>query len=382
MKIRILVVRILVVCALFSSLCLAQTIGITSPAAVRVTVQPERPLIEHRGTSQLLNFDFLLDNTGPNPLHLNRIAVSLWDKNNKLVLRRQLDENGRPSGLSMISRGDIPSGGRIGVFNPFYEFGPEIKIEKMLYEFFFNDSGYKTATPLDYQYSIEVTVTPEDFMLKTALFLPLHDRSAIFDGHDFYSHHRRQNLADPALRNSRSNAVRYAYDFCPVNERGDMYKDSPWKKENWYGYGQPIYATAGGTVVSSANDVPENEFKGKEVAYAHPPGNDRHKAAYGNYVVIDHGHGEFSFFAHMKTGSVRVKAGDRVVTGQQIGELGFAGDAFIPHLHYMLIDNADVFGAEGLPSYFRNFRRILGSSNENVSEGQIDSGDIIEPQNR
>jgi hypothetical protein len=207
-------IRILVVCALFSSLCLAQTTGITSPAAVRVTVQPERPLVEHRGTSQLLNFDFLLDNTGPNPLHLNRIAVSLWDKNNKLVLRRQLDENGRPSGLSMFSRGDIPSGGRIGVFNPFYEFGPEIKIEKMLYEFFFSDSGYKTATPLDFQYSIEVTV----------LFLPLYNRSAIFDGHDFYSHHRRQNLADPALRNLRSNAVRYAYDFCPVNERGDMYK--------------------------------------------------------------------------------------------------------------------------------------------------------------
>jgi hypothetical protein len=375
-------IRRVVVWCFFSSLCLAQTSGITSPAAVRITVQPDQPLIEHRGTSQLLNFDFLLDNTGPNPLHLNRIAVSLWDKNKKLVLRRQIDENGRPSGLSMISPGDIPSGGSIGVFNPFYEFGPEIKIEKMSYEFFFNDSGYKTATPLDYQYSMEVTVTPEDFVLKTALFLPLHGRSAIFDGHDFYSHHRRQNLADPALRNVRSNAVRYAYDFCPVNERGDMYRDSPWKKENWYGYGQPIYSAGDGTVVRSANDVPENEFKGKEVAYAGSPGNDPYKRAYGNYVVIDHGHGEFSFFAHMKTGSVRVKAGDRVITGQQIGELGFAGDAFAPHLHFMLIDNADVFGAEGLPSYFRNFRRILGSSNENVSEGQIDSGDITEPQNR
>ncbi len=130
-------IRILFICILFSSLCLAQTVHVTAPASVAVTVQPERPLIEHRGTVQLLNFDFLLQNTGPNSLHLNRIVVSISDKRNKLILRRQLDENGRPSGLSTVSQLDIPSGGRIGVFNPFYEFASEIKIEKMSYEFFF-----------------------------------------------------------------------------------------------------------------------------------------------------------------------------------------------------------------------------------------------------
>ncbi len=75
-----------------------------------------------------------------------------------------------------------------------------------------------------------------------------------------------------------------------------------------------------------------------------------------------------------------MKAGDKVAAGQQIGELGFAGDAFIPHLHYMLMDNPDVLRAEGLPSYFHNFRRILGSRSENIERGQVDSGDIIESQ--
>jgi peptidase M23-like protein len=345
-------------------------------------VRPERPLIEHRGTLQLLNFDFVLQNTGAKPLHLNRIAISVWDRNNKLIHRRELDENGRPSGLSTISQLDIPSDGRIGLFNPFYEFGPEIKIEKMSYEFFFNDPSYKTATPLDYQYSTEVSVRPEDFTAHSVLFLPVHQRSLIFDGHDFYSHHRRQNPLILERQKLRGNPVRYAYDFCPVNEKGDMYKDSPWKKENWYGYGRPIYAPAGGTVASATNDVPENDFKGKEVVYAHAPGNDAYRAVYGNFVVIDHGAGEFSFLAHMRTGSVRVKAGDRVVEGLQIGELGFAGDAFVPHLHYMLIDNPDVLKAEGVPSYFRSFRRVLGSGFEDIQRGQIDSGDIIEPQKR
>ena len=73
-------IRTLLICTLFSSLCVAQTVGVNSPASVRVTVLPERQLIEHRGTIQMLNFDFLLQNTGPKPLHLNRIAVSLWDK--------------------------------------------------------------------------------------------------------------------------------------------------------------------------------------------------------------------------------------------------------------------------------------------------------------
>ena len=81
----------------------------------------------------------------------------------------------------------------------------------------------------------------------------------------------------------------------------------------------------------------------------------------------------------MRPGSVRVKKGDHVQQGQRIGEIGFAGDAFIPHLHYMLIDNPDVLKAESLPSYFRDFRRVLGSTVINVQRGQIDSGDIVEP---
>jgi len=133
-------------------------------------------------------------------------------------------------------------------------------------------------------------------------------------------------------------------------------------------------------VVDAVNDVPENEYKGKTVVYAPIPGDDVRRELGGNYVIVDHGNGEFSYFAHMRPGSVRVKKGDHVRQGQQIGEIGFAGDAFIPHLHYMLIDQADILKAESLPSYFRNFRRVLGSSFVDVERGEVDSGDIVEPQ--
>ena len=95
-------------------------------------------------------------------------------------------------------------------------------------------------------------------------------------------------------------------------------------------------------------------------------------------MVIDHGNGEFSFFGHLQKGSVQVKEGERVRKGQMIGRIGFSGDAFIPHLHYMLMDGPDFLKAEGLPSYFHDFQRINGSTSSAVSAGQIDSGDILE----
>jgi murein DD-endopeptidase MepM/ murein hydrolase activator NlpD len=38
--------------------------------------------------------------------------------------------------------------------------------------------------------------------------------------------------------------------------------------------------------------------------------------AAGNHVVVDIGKGRYAFYAHMQPGSLRVKVGDKVVTGQ------------------------------------------------------------------
>jgi murein DD-endopeptidase MepM/ murein hydrolase activator NlpD len=60
----------------------------------------------------------------------------------------------------------------------------------------------------------------------------------------------------------------------------------------------------------------------------------------GNHVIIDHGNGEFSGLHgngefsglhHLQPGSVRVKKGDRVNQGEEIGAFVFSGDTFLPH---------------------------------------------------
>jgi murein DD-endopeptidase MepM/ murein hydrolase activator NlpD len=80
----------------------------------------------------------------------------------------------------------------------------------------------------------------------------------------------------------------------------------------------------------------------------------------GNYVIVDHGHGEHSAFFHLQQGSVSVKPGDAVREGQVIGRMGFSGDAFTVHLHYQLQAGPE-FDVEGLPSVLHDYGRVLGS---------------------
>ena len=55
-------------------------------------------------------------------------------------------------------------------------------------------------------------------------------------------------------------------------------------------------------------------------------------SGYGNQVVIDHGFGYKTSYAHMKT--ITVRAGQEVMRGQQIGEVGSTGTSTAPHCHY------------------------------------------------
>lgn len=57
-----------------------------------------------------------------------------------------------------------------------------------------------------------------------------------------------------------------------------------------------------------------------------------YNGGYGNYVVIKHGNGTQTLYAHML--SVAVKAGTQVVQGQVIGYLGNTGRSTGPHLHF------------------------------------------------
>jgi len=73
--------------------------------------------------------------------------------------------------------------------------------------------------------------------------------------------------------------------------------------------GTPVRTTADGTVVMAGKN-----------------------GRYGKIVVVAHGHGLESRYAHLS--NIRTKQGRQVEQGQCIGEIGATGNATGPHLHY------------------------------------------------
>lgn len=54
----------------------------------------------------------------------------------------------------------------------------------------------------------------------------------------------------------------------------------------------------------------------------------------GNAVVVGHGDGWETQYSHLKQGSIRVQAGDRVEAGQPIGDIGLSGNTEFPHVDF------------------------------------------------
>lgn len=82
-------------------------------------------------------------------------------------------------------------------------------------------------------------------------------------------------------------------------------------------YSSKIYATKSGKVLIAS------------MPYSDPDGG---KSGYGNYVVIDHGGGMSTLYAHMSI--VKVSVGKYVTQGDVIGVTGNTGASTGPHLHY------------------------------------------------
>ncbi len=53
----------------------------------------------------------------------------------------------------------------------------------------------------------------------------------------------------------------------------------------------------------------------------------------GNGVVIDHGDGWETQYCHLRQGSVRVKPGEALAAGAELGAVGYSGDAGFAHVH-------------------------------------------------
>ena len=172
----------------------------------------------------------------------------------------------------------------------------------------------------------------------------------------------------PSLHTGHRWAVseEFALDIVKIDAEGLSHKGDGTRFQDYYACGADVLAAADGGVVGTANDQSEDPTamqqpnESQEAYFARLQKDQGERlakgatAVAGNYVKIDHGQNECSFYAHLQPGSLRVRAGAQVHAGEAIGKLGSSGNSTEPHLHFHVCDAPDVLLCSGIPVNFSN----------------------------
>ena len=359
--------------------CLALSLlsaGAETPKSVEIRFCPALavrtyPLESRRNLQGLLLQNVAVINHGSVPFKINNIEIELL-KSNRVIESRKLD---RDMVQSIAERGaKLQAAGVIQQVG--FQFcgtdliGPSIKLGGptlardqalliMSQVFAFNDARDTLRVRVHgnvESHTAEFTGTipiKSEFAQNKYIF-PLRGAWYVGCGASFHTGHR---WAVPE---------EFALDIAKVGESGLSHKGDGPRFDDYYAYGADVLAAADGRVISAANDQPEDPS-----AMQHP---DETQEAYfarlqkeqgerlakgptaitGNYVMIDHGKNEYSLYAHLQPGSVRVRVGDDVKAGDVIGKLGSSGNSTEPHLHFHVCDKPDPLMCAGIPVSFSN----------------------------
>lgn len=183
--------------------------------------------------------------------------------------------------------------------------------------------------------------------------LPLAGRVCIVQGAAAHAAHR--------LAHSQEFAIDMVDNRPTAGEPWVTAAGAPTSCRDYFVFDRPVLAAADGTVVAAAGGFPDETMADPSSYSAEKMAALREELVprigylnflAGNHVIIDHHNGEYSVYAHLREHSLRVKAGDTVSQGQEIGRVGNTGNSEEPHLHFQLMDGPDFLGANGLPVMF------------------------------
>lgn len=95
-----------------------------------------------------------------------------------------------------------------------------------------------------------------------------------------------------------------------------------------------------GMDIAAPSGTPVVAARGGRVTFAGWSG------GYGNYVVVDHGNGLQTAYAHLS--AINVRAGQQLNTGTQLGRVGSTGMSTGPHLHFEVKRNGQFVDPHGM----------------------------------
>jgi len=164
-----------------------------------------------------------------------------------------------------------------------------------------------------------------------------------------YDHRRALEAVDGRVKI----AQRFAIDWARLGPDGRLFHGDAKSNENFYGYDAEVLAVADARVSDLRDGLADNvgatERSSRVVTV---------DSAVGNYLTLDLGSGRFAFYAHLRPGSLRVKVGDYVNTGQALARLGNSGNSDGPHLHFQVTDGNSPLGSEGIPYELEVFTQL------------------------
>jgi len=146
---------------------------------------------------------------------------------------------------------------------------------------------------------------------KVAIRLPFMGTWTVSQAHDGEHTHRDE--------------FRHAWDFVITDTEEKQFRGSGDLLTDYYCFDRPVLAPADGTIELVVDRIPDNIV-----------GQVNLKDNWGNTVIIKHDEDLYTSLSHLKEGSVRVKEGERVRTGDEIGRCGNSGRSPYPHLHFQV----------------------------------------------
>jgi len=157
---------------------------------------------------------------------------------------------------------------------------------------------------------------------------------------------------------------RFAIDFYKVDAEGKTWEGDPSKPESYFSYRQPIVSATSGTVVRAVD-----EFDNSTSLPEPPPIPDIIETV-GNHVVVEIAPGSYLLYGHMDPGSVKVKVGDKVSVGDELGLIGTSGNSTTPHLHFQLQTEPTFFPTDSVPWVFDKFT-LLGAVTDRIWDDDL-----------
>jgi len=124
---------------------------------------------------------------------------------------------------------------------------------------------------------------------------------------------------------THQNQYRHAWDFVITDTDENQFMESGDHLTDYFCYDKRILAPANGTIEMVLDRVPDNRV-----------GEVNMKENWGNTVIIKHSDHLYCSLSHLKEGSIRVKEGESVKEGDEIGRCGNSGRSPYPHLHFQI----------------------------------------------